>query len=529
MTIFGQVEDPHCDVRLEQDDEREDTTVRLYVPSAADTAKLNDTDLGNGERLAAWGRDWLRHVHGVGWHIWDGKRWRRDPSESYVNQLAKFAVRGIYKEQAYLSEQAASATDESEREKWSRAADRAGQHARRSEHASRIAAMIKMARSEASIAVLSEDGRDATERLDAATKLLNVRNGTLDLDTFTVGNHNPADLITKVANAEYDPSAKAPCWDDFLEMVLPDGETRRYVQKAAGYSLLGSYSEYLFIPYGAGQNGKSTFLHALRDVLGDYATSLPAELLSPRQGGLDAGAYSALARMRGARLVTTVETEQGKQLSEALVKELTGEGVLQAKFMRQDMFEYHNKTAVWLATNHLPVVQGTDMAIWRRLRLIPFEVTIPEGRREEPATVHARLRDERAGILRWALEGLRRYRAEGLEMSEPVKFATQDYRRQMDPMSEWLEDCCVLEPDAWTPVADARTSYEEHCRSMGRRFTLSPRTFNEQLRRRHCREQSQEVNGRKTRGWRGISVQLSGEDVLRTIVRNNRNSNFNSL
>jgi len=498
------------DVEAEQElDELElsDGGPRVRVARPVDTAHLNYTDIGNGERLAVHGRTWLRHVHAVGWHIWDTRRWLRDVSETYVVELAKYAVRGIYAEQAWLSEQAALATDADERQQWSTRADAAGRHARASEHAARVAAMIKMAYAEHEIIVRGEDGHDAAERLDADPNLLNLQNGTLDLDGMVLREHDPADLITKVSPASYDSGATAPRWAEFLEMVLPDPEVRGYVQRAVGYSLLGSFSEFLFIPHGDGLNGKSTFLRALRDVLGEYAASLPAELLTPRRGGMDAGAYSALASMRGVRMVTTVETEQGRELSESFVKELTGEGVLQAKFMRQDMFEFHNKTAVWLATNHLPLVRGTDFAIWRRLRLIPFEVTIPAERREDPIVVEERFRAERDGILQWALAGLRRYREVGLDMPPAVMEATAAWQREMDPTSEWIEECCEFGAEHSTPVAVVRASYEEHARAAGRGdYLLSPRRLNDRLRRLGCEQTQVKLLGTNTKAWRGVKV-----------------------
>jgi putative DNA primase/helicase len=475
--------------------------VAVRVPLPSETAGLKHTDIGNGKRMAACGETWLRHVHGVGWHIWDLRRWLRDESETYLYQLAKLTVEGIYAERAHFAALAEQAETNEERESWLEQAEAAERHAIRSESAFHVGAMIKMVKSDAKIAVLGRDGRDAAERLDADPHLLNLRNGTLDLSTSTLREHDPGDLITKIANVSYDPTATAPAWAAFLRLVLPDPGVRDYVQRAVGYSLLGSFSEFLFIPYGEGMNGKSTFLRALRDVLGEYSASMPAELLAPRRSGLDAGAYSALANMRGVRLVTTGETEQGRGLSESFVKELTGEGTLQAKFMRHDMFEFQNKTAVWLATNHLPIVKGDDIAIWRRLRLIPFVVTIPPELRKDPSVVEEEFQDERAGILNWMLSGLARYRDDGLSLPTAVQRATDEWRREMDPMTEWLADCCALEPVSETPVKAVRTSYADYCSTTGR-FPLGPAKFNERLERLGCERTTARVLGKPTKVWR---------------------------
>lgn len=467
---------------------------------------LNHTDLGNAERLAAWGKHWLRHVYGVGWLVWNETRWRRDPAQALVHQVAKHTVRDIYSEAAYFNDHARQATDSSEREKWAAKAEAAISHARRSENGIRIREAINLARHEHGIAVLDEDGMAASERLDANPNLLNTPDGTLDLETFTLQEHDPQDLITKVTNASYDPQAACPEWIEFVEMVLPDPATREYVQKAAGYSLLGSYSEYLFVPYGEGQNGKSTFLEALRDVLGDYATTLEAQLLTPQRGGhRDAGAYSALADLRGVRLVTTVETEQGRELAESFVKELTGEGVLRAKYMRQDMFEFENKTAVWLGTNHLPIIRGSDFAIWRRLRLIPFTTTIPQEQRRPHLEVRDMMRAERDGILQWLIEGLKLYLHNGLNTPPEVTAATANWQRESDPVVEWMDDCCSFSPTGMTPVALVTQSYQDHCLASGRK-PLGARRLNEALKRKGCEQSQSRYLGNSVKVWNGVSV-----------------------
>jgi putative DNA primase/helicase len=506
MKDMNQMPAPLHDTARPADTDRTESPADLEVGAGtkrfARAAGKKQTDIGNGERLAVWGQDKLRYLHGVGWLLWDGKRWVRDEGGVLVEGLAKKAVRGIYGEASYLLEQAADATDESERAKYNGIAKTVQKHAKSSEQASRVTAMIRMARSEQEITLQCAD------ELDAHPHLLNVQNGVLDLESLDLREHDPALLLTKITNAAYVPHAEAPFWTEFVEMILPDEDVRRYVQKAAGYSMLGSYSEYLFIPWGSGQNGKSAFLRATRDVLGDYAGEAAPELLAQkREWGPEGNA--ALADIRGSRLVTTIETEQGKKMAEVLVKKLTGEATIKAKFMRQDFFEYENQAAVWLATNHKPIVQGTDTAIWRRLRLIPFDVMIPESKRLEPTEVHRRLMAERDGILQWKIEGLRMYRDEKLTEPKAVRAATDAYRQEMDPMSEWLEDCCTFEPEAWETVSVLRESYEAHCKAMAR-TTIGGRKFNEVLEEHGCSRKAHHfpLSGKKAKAWNGIRVGL---------------------
>ena len=477
--------------------------IKVTVPKPAQTSRFRTTDVGNGRRLAEWGKHCLRRCPNVGYFIWDGRRWMTDVENIWVQELAKKAVIGIQREVAYIKNQAADAIDESERKRLLGLAGNFEKWARSSEAAARIAAMIKMASSEPQLVI--PGGNKAADRLDAHPYLLNVHNGVLDLKALKLRRHDPALLLTKLANASFLQGAEAPFWNDFLRLILPDRGVRRYVQKAAGYSLLGTYSEYLFIPWGVGLNGKSTLLRALRRTTGDYAAEAPAELLVHRREW-SASQDAALAGLRGSRLVTTIETEEGKRMAEVLAKQLTGESEITAKLMRQNYFTYRNQAAVWLATNHKPIIQGRDFAIWRRLRLIPFEVKIKKAL--DPEDVARRLWRERDGILAWSIEGLRLYWEEGLESPEVVKMATEEYRKQMDPVGEWLETCQLV-PTAATPIHTVRASYEYHCSQIGRDHPLGVIRFNEVLEELGCRRELRWISGenRNQKVWLGIQVE----------------------
>jgi putative DNA primase/helicase len=287
-------------------------------PDDDDRPSPHTTDMGNARRLARRAVNKLIHVHGLGWLVWDGKRWKRALSGQEVRE-AKRMVRSIYKEAGSISRRVAQTSDDEERKKLSAIVDGVNGWARSSEFATRIGAAISLARSEPELV-------EEVEKLDAHPHLLNVQDGMLDLNTLALRQpHDPAYRLTRIAGAPFDREADAPTFHKFIERILPDAEVRRYVQKGLGYSLLGRYSERLFIPYGSGANGKSTLLYVVRCALGDYAAEAANELLVAKGGDWSAAADSALADLRGRRLVTTVETEQGKKLSESLVKKLTGE------------------------------------------------------------------------------------------------------------------------------------------------------------------------------------------------------------
>lgn len=435
-------------------------------------ATCKHTDLGNAERLADRADGKLLWVYGIGWLFWDGKRWKRDESNRHL-RVAADTARAIHEEAAFFSSQAAEATDEAERDKWAALAKAANNWARQSESGNRISSMLRLATAQPRL-VLEEGAKG----LDADPYALNVQNGVLDLRNLQLRRHDPAERHTRIANASYDPDAAAPFFHDCIERALPDPELRRWVQKAAGYSLPGTHSEYLFIPHGAGANGKSTIETAWRDALGDYAAEAPSDLLVARREW-GAQGESALAGLRGCRLVTATETEQGKALAEVLTKKLTGESEITAKFMRQDYFTFDNQMSVWLATNYKPVVQGGDYAIWRRIRLIPFGITIPPEERLEQAEVARRLKTERDGILAWLVEGWRMFRDEGLTPEpDAVTAATESYREEMDPLAEWLNEEFEDDPEGTVAIKAIKAAYARWTKDVGRN-ALGDRRFNE--------------------------------------------------
>ena len=400
--------------------------------------RFNLTDLGNAERLVARHGESIRYCHPWGkWLTYDGRRWKVDGA-GRVRRLARETVRQIGGE-------APETSDDAERKtllKWALA----------SEAKAKIDAMLGLAEAERGIPVEPEE-------LDRGRWILNVENGTIDLRTGELQNHRRGDLITRLAPVEYNPNAEAPTWRAFLERVLPSQELRRFVQRAVGYSLTGDTSErVLLILHGAGRNGKSTLLEALREVLGDYGMQTPAETLLAKASG---GIPNDVARLKGARFVSASETEAGRRLAEALVKQMTGNDSISARFMRAEWFDFKPTHKTWLATNHKPEIRGTDHAIWDRVRLVPFEVRIPAG--EVDRKLPEKLRAELPGILTWAVRGCLQWQREGLGEPEEVRAATAEYRAEMDVLAGFVKERCVVQPTAWTKFADLYTAYAEWC------------------------------------------------------------------
>ncbi len=418
---------------------------------------FNLTDLGNSERLVAQhGRD-LRYCYKWGkWLVWTGARWERDDAGE-VYRRAKETVRSIYLE-------AAAAEDDGRRKELAK-------HATRSEAEARIRAMLELAKSAVPV---------SPDELDADPWKLNCLNGTVDLvGSGELQEHRREDLLTKLAPVEYDPEASAPAWDAFLKRVLPGEDLRRFLQRAVGYSLTGDTSEQcMFINHGAGANGKSTSQEALAAALGDYAVRTPTEMLLAKRAG---GIPNDVARLKGARFVAASESEEGRRLAESLVKDLTGQDTISARFMRSEWFDFRPTHKLWLSTNHKPEIRGTDNAIWRRIRLVPWAETIPPE--EQDKRLLAKLRKELPGILAWAVRGCLEWQREGLLEPDEVRAATGEYRAEMDVLGGFLKDCCEQGPQTRAYARELYKTYVWWCEENNERAE-SQRKFGGRLKER---------------------------------------------
>ena len=327
--------------------------------------------------------------------------------------------------------------------------------------------------------------------LDRHKLLLNTPGGVVDLKAFTVTQNDPGHYITKATAVSYRPGAKCPLWLKFLDDIFAgDRELIRYVQKAVGYSLSGLTDEQCaFILYGNGRNGKSTWIDIIRYICGDYATNIQPETLMTRtqQGA----ANSDIARLKGARFVTSVEPNEGVRLNEGLLKQLTGDDVVTARKLYGDEFEFRPEFKLWMATNHRPVIRGTDTGIWRRIHLIPFTVQIPEEQ------VDKKLKDkllcEAEGILCWCVEGMRLYHEEGLKKPASVCRATEEYRKDMDTISKFLDECTVSAPMRYVKAKDLYTVYTKWCDLYGE-FKLTNTQFGREITKRHQKRHT--MNGK---------------------------------
>jgi P4 family phage/plasmid primase-like protien len=398
-------------------------------------ALLSCDDIGNAERFVA------RHGHnasfcpGVGaWFIWNGSVWRKDET-SEITRLSIATARAIWKEFQ-------AADDPSVRERLSK-------HAARSQSRQKVETIAKLAATLQFVLV---------GELDTDPMLLNCANGIVDLRTGERSPHRRDAYLTKMAPVEYEPDATCPRFMAFLDQITCGRQSlQTYLQRCFGYTLTGLTSaQCLFFLYGTGANGKTTLQTVLRDMLGDYVVQTPGETLMATR---DRAPSNEIARLRGARVVNTVEIDDGKRMAESLVKQLTGADRISARFLYQEHFEFDPTFKLWIAANHKPAVAGVDEGIWRRIKLIPFDAFIPE--KERDPDLMSKLRDELPGILAWAVRGCLAWQAEGLGEPSEVRDATSEYRAENDHVGAFLVACCAERQDG---SVSAKRLFEAYCR-----------------------------------------------------------------
>jgi putative DNA primase/helicase len=445
------------------------------------------TDVGNCQRFAEQHGADVRYCHPwYKWLVWDGKRWATDDSGEIMRR-AKRTARSIYVE-------ASKANDEHDRKALAKFAPQ-------SERSERLAAMVNLAKSEQPIPV-------SVDSLDSDPWLLNCENGTVDLRTGQLREHRRDDYLTQLAPVEFPNSdSHAPeLWLKFLDRIF-DGNQRliTFLRNLLGASLVGSVQEQILpIFFGKGANGKTVLIETWCGLLGpDYSMKAPNGLLMANKTGRHP---TELADLYGKRFVAAVETEDGGRLSEALVKELTGGDAIRARRMREDFWQFQPSHTIMLATNHKPVVRGTDHAIWRRLRLVPFTVTIPEE--EQDKQLAFKLKAEWPAILRWAVQGCRAWQLDGLEAPDEVMAATTEYRSDSDVLGEFIDACCIVRSGVKAGASELYASYKDWVKDRFE-YAATQTTFGQRLAERDFKK-------RKSHGvfvYDGIKVK-SASDAL---------------
>jgi len=452
----GHVADDGRDVAPVDDVPRDDESVDMPPGFTDEALALRFADLhANDLRyVATWGR-WLK---------WSGAYWQQDETLEAFD-----LVRAVCRE-------ASAACDNP-----------------------KIAAILASARTVAAVEKLAKSDRRlaaTTEQWDAAPWLLNTPAGTVDLKTGRMRRHGPQDYITKATAVG--PGGDCLIWLAFLDRVTGgDKDLTSFLQRMMGYGLTGDTSAHaLFFAYGRGANGKSVCIDTVAGILKDYHATAPIETFTVSTTDRHP---TDLARLRGARLVTATETEEGRRWAESRVKSLTGGDRIAARFMRQDFFEFTPQFKLLIAGNHKPGLRSVDEAIRRRFHLVPFAVTIPAAERD--LQLREKLRAEWPGILKWMIAGCLAWQHEGLAPPSAVLDATAAYMEAEDATAAWIDECCSREPQAWTSSSELFASWKAWADRTGE-FAGTAKRFSQNLETRGI----QPFRVKTGRGFQGLAL-----------------------
>lgn len=446
---------------------------RTARPERQQKPRFPLTDVGNAERFVKQWGDKIRYAPGRGWLVYRNGVWELDVLQDRMN----FAVNTVRQMQREIGFDVALG----ERVPW----------ALKSEAVPRLKAMLEIAASNPLIAT-------RMDQFDRDPNLLAVANGVLELSSGRLHKHHQRFMLTRKVSTNYNLDAECPRFLAFLERVFSgDQDLIDYVKRVVGYLLTGHTSEQvMFFLVGSGANGKSVFLEVIRHLLGTYARQVEAETLMARVGQRPSNDIAALV---GVRAVIANESTDGRALDEGRVKQITGGDTITARFLFKEFFDYLPTFKPMLATNHLPVIKGTDHGIWRRAQVIPFMMTIPENERD-PHLVD-RLKAEAEGILAWSVQGSQEWSLHRLQPPEAVTRATGEYRSDMDVLADFITDVVRDVPGARVRKADMRTAYLAWCRTQGI-GPLSEKALGSRLKERGYAESK----SGSVRLWRDVSL-----------------------
>ena len=471
------------------------------IPQAAPAAARGPlTDVYNACRFAQRHAGSLAYCPQKGqWLEFDGNHWAADEMR-HVMQHAIQVTRDLLSESQILIAKAMQAGTDAERDKKTAIAQAMLDWARKSQAKPRLDAMLGLAQTDPALTVHQS-------KLDEDDMLLGVQNGVLDLESGEFRDGRPGDFITRQAGCVWqgdETETACPRWEQFLAEIQPDPDVRWWLQKFIGYCLTGSTREQIFAIFqGKGKNGKSVLMTVMKRLLGTYAATAQFETFCENDKSAIRNDIAALDKVR---LVFASEGKDGARLDEGIIKQMTGEDEVTARFLHRELFTYKPRYKIVLVTNHKPVINGTDEGIWRRPVLVPFPTFFPESKRDKGLV--DKLLAELPGILSWAMVGLRAWKEQGLELPRVLALANAEYRQESDVVGLWIDDRCHVDDlpvdlsEIVTPIADLYKNYEIWVREAGHR-ALSSKSLAEKLVERghaRCRDK------RGARAVRGIRL-----------------------
>lgn len=422
-------------------------------------AREPTNDLGNGNRFLARNKEKICYVEKNGWFGWDGSHWSFEDGERRAEKAAHDTATAMKREALVHAQfepdpppdDADKLTKEIFQAEWKK-------------HDKRFRAYWKFAhesgnlgRLKAMMAVAQTYVAQPHDVMDRHPYLVTVENGILDLkpggmaEEVKLLKHDPKKFISKKMNVKYDPKAQCPRFLEALEQILPDADLRTFLRTWYGYCLTGSVAaKAVLMMQGKGNNGKSMIVELMNDIFGNYACGIPVESIMAQKFKSGAGASPDLARLPGARVVTTAEPEGGMQYSESFIKTISGQDKMTVRRLREDFFEFYAQFKLIVSCNEKPQVRNGDEAFWDRIYLLPFEMkflakdkmTGAPNERERNPELPKILRGEASGILNWIIDGWYDYQEKGLQRPAAMQAAVNEYRAETNSVLQWINAWC---------------------------------------------------------------------------------------
>ncbi|NHM92943.1 phage/plasmid primase, P4 family [Staphylococcus sp. 10602379] len=445
-----------------------DNDFQIYVmdqdvkPAKKDKRYSYD-DTGNAERLKDKFGDFIRYNYTANsWYYYDGKRWKKDDSGKMKTLVDK--VVASLKDEKISAEHYEGYKDEEIKKFRTR-------HWKDSRNHNKKENMMKECQHLLPI---------HNHNFDTDFSLFNTQNGYINLNNGELLDHDKNKYFTKISNIEYTDKADCPKWEQFLDDIfLGNQELIKFIQRCIGYSLSGYTTEQvLFVLYGNGRNGKSVFLDVINEVFGDYSTNIQPQVIMTSKLGNNGGPTPELAKLDGARFVTTTEPNEGDRFDEGLLKQITGGDRISARKLHENSFEFTPQLKLWMATNHKPYVRGTDEGIWRRFVIIPFAKQIPlhEVDRELPQ----KLKEELPAIIKWCVDGYLEWQRIGLSEPEIVREQRDEYRAEMDSTELFIRDVCETGETKFIRTSQLFKAYDTWARD-NHQYRMSNKKFRTEM------------------------------------------------
>lgn len=437
-------------------------TLNFGKPEQKEMPKRSWDDTGNADRMMDQYGKYIKYSYvDNDWYFYNGSYWETD-NKGMIAKFADDVVDNLKHEKIAV---APDVDPEDAQEKWQQFVKKSRQHTQKKNFVEETKHRVPVLHGE----------------FDKDPMLLNAVNGYVDLSNGILQDHDITKMFSQQSNVEYSDTTDCPTWISFLNQIFDSNQSViNYIQKAVGYSATGSTDEQvMFILFGSGRNGKSVFINTIAKILGTYAKSMNAQSIMVR--GNDSGANSDIARLEGARLVTSTEPNEGVRLDEGLVKQLTGGDTVTARFLYGKEFEFNPQFKLWLATNHKPIIRGTDDGIWRRLMMVPFEVQIPQDKVDKK--LDDKLWSEAVGILNWIVDGAIKWQKEGLNPPAEITKASKEYRDEMDVITLFVSECCEIGGEYQAPAGELFQKYKEWAKDNSE-YSMSKQKFGKEMKQK---------------------------------------------